>query len=332
MKADLLKRLFRAVSMNSAADLERLCAQVVDEERKLGHENLAEQLQRILEEPAKHTKRGGYPEDDARALGTLPKSKRTSDPLVTFRPTETLRHHMVLAASVERRFQRVENEYAARDRLNRFGFVHKRQVLLYGPPGCGKTLGAERLAYNTGLPFYRVRFDSLISSLFGESASNLRRVFDMAGEQPCLLLLDECDFIARSRKNTNDVGEIPRIVNTLLQLMEDFQGSGIIVAATNLTTALDEAMFRRFDDVFEVPLPGPKEVDRLLHESMSSLKTKGLDLQHVVAQMHGQSAAQIVKVAQDCCKLAILEGRDFVTAADFEQALAELYAAPASES
>lgn len=327
MKADLLKRMFRAVSLNSAGELERLCTQVVDEERKKGHEALAGELERILESASKPSKRTHAPADEARTLGALPKSRQTSDPLLTFRPTETLRHHMVLAPSVEKRFQRIENEFAARDRLNRFGFLHKRRVLLYGPPGCGKTLGAERLAYNTGLPFYRVRFDSLISSLFGESASNLRRVFEMASEQPCLLLLDECDFIARSRRHTNDVGEVPRIVNTLLQLMEDFEGSGLIVAATNLTSALDEALFRRFDDVFEVPLPTGKEVERLLRESMSNLETKDLAYKEIGRQLQGKSAAQIVKVAQDSCKFAVLEGRNVVGPEDFAVAMAELYGA-----
>jgi len=232
---------------------------------------------------------------------------------------------MVLSPEVESRFQRIEKEYAARDRLNRQGFLHRRRVLMYGPPGCGKSLGAERLAWNTGLSFYRVRFDSLISSVFGESASNLRKVFEMASEQPCLLFLDECDFIARSRRTTNDVGEIPRIVNTLLQLMEDFDGSGLVVAATNLTESLDEAMFRRFDDVLEVPLPTREEAKRLLRETVSQLESRNLELDGVLDLMNGQSAAAIVKVAQDACKGAILAGRMTVDVSDLTIAVEEQY-------
>ena len=97
----------------------------------------------------------------------------------------------------------------------------RKTILLYGPPGCGKSLGAKRIAWNTGLPLMKVRFDALISSYLGSPAANLRAVFDAAKERPCVLLLDECDFIARSRVASKDIGEVARIVNTLLQLMED---------------------------------------------------------------------------------------------------------------
>ncbi len=323
MRADLLKRLFRAVSLGSPAELEKLCSMVVADERKKGHDVLAEQLHAILTTPVKESTSAPQ-----RAFSSLPKAKRSEHPLVTFRATETLRHEMVLSSHVEERFKTIESEFAARERLNSYGLRHKRRVLLYGPPGCGKSLGAERLAYNTGLPFYRVRFDALLSSMFGESAQNLREVFTMASEQPCLLFLDECDFIARSRKSTNDVGEVPRIVNTLLQLLEDFEGNGLVVAATNLTGALDEALFRRFDDVFEVPLPEIREVERLLRESMMGLNTSLINFPNLAERVKGQSATQIVKLAQDSCKTAVLSGRKQVSDADVIRAIEVQFRTP----
>jgi SpoVK/Ycf46/Vps4 family AAA+-type ATPase len=119
--------------------------------------------------------------------------------LATIIPKEALEHHMVLPVATEERFSRIEREYAARERLGAWGLKPRKTILLYGPPGCGKSLGAKRLAWNTGLPLLKVRFDALISSYFGESAANLRAVFVAARERPCVLLLDECDFIARSR-------------------------------------------------------------------------------------------------------------------------------------
>ena len=103
---------------------------------------------------------------------------------------------------------------------------------------------------------------SLYSSYFGESASNLRAVFDYCKKEPVVLLLDECDFIAKSRVSTQDVGEVPRIVNMLLTLLDEYDAPGLTIATTNLKVTLDEALFRRFDDVIEIPIPGVRERER----------------------------------------------------------------------
>lgn len=97
---------------------------------------------------------------------------------------------MILPEAVEKRFCRIEREYAARDRLAHYGLRYRQKILLFDPPGCGKTLGAERLAWNTGLSLLKVRFEAMVSSFLGETASNLRLVFDKASENSCLLFLD----------------------------------------------------------------------------------------------------------------------------------------------
>src|SRR5262249_22980330 len=209
---------------------------------------------------------------EARPLTELPLSRRHGESLATIIPHDSLEHHMVLPKATEERFARIECEYAARERLGAYGLRPRKTVLMYGPPGCGKSLGAKRLAWNTGLPLMKIRFDALISSYFGESALNLRSIFIAAKERPCVLLLDECDFIARSRTNSKDIGEASRIVNSLLQLMEEYDAPGLLVATTNVESSLDEALFRRFDDVFLVPPPGPEEVEKLLKMTLSSVQ------------------------------------------------------------
>lgn len=148
----------------------------------------------------------------------MPKSKRNNSQLVSYIPREQLKHHMVLPEGVEERLLSIEQEYAARERLKRYNLVPKRKVLLYGPPGCGKTMSAERIAWNLGLPLLKVRFDSLLSSYFGESASNLRMVFDYCKNEPVVLLLDECDFIAKSRTTAQDVVGL-EILEFLMNIM-----------------------------------------------------------------------------------------------------------------
>ena len=325
MNADILKRIVRAIADGSQGDLERLARTVVDSERQVGHTNLAEQLDAILKRPRTAKGTQSPANENGRGLKDLPTSRRHGESLVTLVPRESLEHHMVLPKEIDARFARIEKEFAARERLGAYGLRPRKTVLLYGPPGCGKSLGAKRLAWNVGLPLLKVRFDALISSYFGESASNLRTVFETAKDRPCVLLLDECDFIARSRTNTKDIGEASRIVNSLLTLMEEYDAPGLLVATTNIEDSLDTALFRRFDDVFQVPPPGAAEVENLLKLTLSAVKvTENLDWESIVHSLSGASAAMVVKAAQDGAKAAVLSGQKVVTVDHLKTAVAEL--------
>ncbi len=315
-----MKRLFRVIQSGSSADVETLCRRVIEEEKKQGHGRVAKELEQIL--TAKQTPRSAL---HAGTLHRLPTSQRDSAPLMQEIPVDKLRHHMVLPDAVERRFHRIEKEFAARTRLAKHGLKPRHRILLYGPPGCGKSLGAERLAWNTGLPLRKVRFDTLLSSYFGETMANLRKVFDAAQASPCALFLDECDSLARSRTERNDVGEVTRITNALLEMLEDYKGDGLVIAATNLDSALDGALFRRFDEVLKVPLPGIEEICRLLESTLSPMeKEASIGWREIAQAMDGMSGSEVVHVAQSAAKHCVLEGRRRVSEADIRHALAEV--------
>lgn len=317
MKSELLKRLFRTVAERRDPELKKLCGVVIQDVRKKRQNRLADQLQNILDQSEFDKSDKVLP---FRALPTeqltkaLPGGKKNPENLVSILSHHELEHFMVLPSVVEERFQRIEQEYAAKERLLNYGLRPKKKILLYGPPGCGKTLGAKRLAWNTGLKLVKVRFDVMMSSFFGESASNLRAVFDFCSQHPSLLLLDECDFIATTRRNPRDIGEAQRIVNTLLQLLEDFSFPGLVVATTNLYEHLDHALLRRFDDAFEIPPPGEAEMLRLLELAFSTVQlSKNVELPKLVDSLKGLSAADIVKIAQNAAKSAVLHGERTVT-------------------
>lgn len=333
MKSQTLRRLIRAIASRSNDDLDRLAFQIVRDEKRVGHNRLAEELDSILRSTSGDDTAtpdvGSLPRNaeeigSTSSLTELPKSRRYRDPLATIVPRDELEHHMVLPPETEKRFARIEKEYAARQRLAKYGMSPRKKILLYGAPGCGKTLGAKRLAWNLGLPLMKVRFDSLVSSYFGESASNLRSLFDASAASPCVLLMDECDFVARSRHQSQDIGEASRIVNTMLLLLDEYDSPGLFVATTNVADKLDTAIFRRFDDAFEVPPPSEDEINRLLSFSLSSMNVDPkLDWREIASKLKSFSAARVVKVACDAAKFAILENRDVVMRDDFDLAYAD---------
>jgi SpoVK/Ycf46/Vps4 family AAA+-type ATPase len=317
MNADLYKRLFKAIFSEDIVALKKIADLIISSERDINHKVLADSLEKIKynEKPKTNNTFAQYKNDKSNisGMGTLPTSKRNDTQLVSYVPRDQLKHHMILNDEIENRLLCIEKEYAAKERLAKFNLTPKKKVLLYGEPGCGKTLAAERLAWNLGLPLLKVRFDSLLSSYFGESASNLRTVFDYCKDEPVVLLLDECDFIAKSRTSSQDVGEVPRIVNMLLTLLDEYNSPGLVVATTNLKVSLDEALFRRFDDVIEIPKPSIEEIKKLLIITFSAMNvSKEMDWEFLSKKLEGHSAANIVTIAQNAAKSCILEGSKIV--------------------
>ena len=345
MKAELLKRLFRAIASEDPQAIDSLMAIVVEDERRKGHDVLAEQLANLSKRPTLGVASGipkpsgglrNVPSSDLvgpsstahrNALVPLVSKHRFNHSFIVTVPREKLRHHMVLSNVMEERFNRIEREYVARDRLAHYGLRYRQKVLLYGSPGCGKTMAAERLAWNTGLPLIKVRFDAMVSSYLGETATNLRELFEAAAQTPCLLFLDECDAIAKSRGDSQEVGEMKRVVNTFLQLLDDYESSsGLLVAATNLTKTLDEAVWRRFDDAIEVPKPTKSEIEGILRQTLASVAMGTINWQATIQSLENLSAAQIVQISQNAAKRAILDREDLVIQEHIDASIQDLLA------
>nr|WP_307914487.1 ATP-binding protein [Leptospira borgpetersenii] len=151
-------------------------------------------------------------------------------------------------------------------------------------------------------------------------------MFESFKNKPVVLFLDECDSIARSRNDNNDVSEIPRVVNTLLQFLDEYNLPGLLLAATNLEKALDTAFFRRFDDIFEIPKPGTEEILGLLKMTLATFDVSSkIDWGLLSIRLKGRSAAFVVKAAQDAAKNAIFHDRRLVDQSDLELAINELH-------
>ena len=142
-----------------------------------------------------------------------------------------------------------------------------------------------------------------------------------------MLFIDECDALAKSREDSQEVGEIKRVVNTFLQLLDEYEVSnGLLVAATNLTKFLDEAVWRRFDDAIEVPKPTKREIEVVLKQTLSSVEVGSIDWNSTIQKMLNLSAAQVVRVAQDAAKRAILDREELVIQEHLEESIQDVLA------
>jgi ATPase family protein associated with various cellular activities (AAA) len=143
--------------------------------------------------------------------------------------------------------------------LEKKGIAAGTNLLLYGPPGCGKTLLACYVAKQIGLPLYTARLDGLISSFLGSTAKNIRAVFEFAARTPCVLLLDEFDAIAKLRDDQQELGELKRVVNSFVQNIDALGRDTILIAATNHEQLLDPAIWRRFEYVLHLDFPSDQQ-------------------------------------------------------------------------
>lgn len=181
------------------------------------------------------------------------------------------------------------------------------KVVMYGPPGTGKTLTAFYLAKKLELPLILVRLDAVIHSHLGETGSNIRKIFEYAKATPCVLFLDEFDAIARTRESSDEVKEMARAVNTLLQCLDDFGDRSIFVAATNLENELDRAIWRRFDTKMTYSLP-----DELSRRQYIELLINGFDgetnlTDEACERLAGCSFADIEQIVLKAKRKAIIE-------------------------
>ena len=325
MNQDLMIRLFRSIEGDKEDDVVKVASLIIEDEKRKGHEKLADKLKFILDKnvTASQTFRGELRKILPNGI-TIPTDKRNNFPLAISIDRDVLRHEMVLPIETEEKIRRVEKEFAAKERLAHHGLQYRQKVLIYGAPGCGKSMSAERIAWNLGLPFLKVRFDVIISSFLGETANNLTRLFEGIKDFPCVLLFDEFDIVGKTRTNSQDVGEMHRVVNILLTLLEEYNSQGILIATTNIENALDQALFRRFDDIIEMPKPSKEEIFRLTKMTLSSIeKSKDINWNSMVERMIGFSAAIVVKVANDAAKIAVIGNENVLQQSHIERSLNE---------
>ena len=315
-RADLLKQLFRAYRDSDRESFMAAASSIVDEERKKHHPALANELLRILNNgvvAAAPSLRGTFQ--------PLPRDHEKNAPLLEIRQPDRYFGEMVLHPGIKDILLKVMREFRQWDVLEANGLRPSHKLLFCGPPGCGKTATAEVVAGELGLPLVYVRFDSVVSSLLGETASNLRKVFEYINQDTWVVLFDEFDAIGRSRDDVTEHGEIKRVVNSFLQMLDNFRGRSLLVAATNFEQSLDPALWRRFDEVVRFERPTAVQIEDLMEKRLNPVRNSRVSVKKYGAQLEGSTFADIERVANDVLKSCALDGRTRMQAQDIQSAM-----------
>ncbi|WP_377513299.1 AAA family ATPase [Octadecabacter sp. R77987] len=185
----------------------------------------------------------------------LPTDTDSRFQLLRVEETPFLQMEPVYTEQVQSTLSRLVEERQNLGTLLEAGLEPTRTVLFTGPPGVGKTLGARWVARELGLPLMILDLSAVMSSYLGRTGSNLRHVLDYAKSIDCVLLIDELDAIAKRRDDSGEIGELKRLVTVLLQQLDDWPSSGLLIAATNHSDLLDPAVWRRFEQPVNFELP-----------------------------------------------------------------------------
>ncbi|MDZ5450479.1 ATP-binding protein [Labrys sp. ZIDIC5] len=284
-----------------------IALQVAAQEARQGRTDEADKLKRLVQK-ARDQHRVGKPAGGqtpiplARPRGELQGLVESAYPKVTL-------SSMVLSDDIDKRLARILRQQQERVTLREHGQTPATHMLLVGPPGTGKTMTASALAGELHLPLFTVRLEALFSRFFGETAGKMRLLFDQIAQTRGVYLLDEFDAIGARRGDPNDVGEIRRVLNSVLAFMEEPNSTdSLVLAATNHVEILDEALARRFDEVIEYTLPDAASARAIVERRLGKFKFAAKSWAALETVLEGLSQGELVRAADAVVKDAILEG------------------------
>ncbi|MEM6515970.1 MAG: AAA family ATPase [Bacteroidota bacterium] len=309
--AEKIKALLQSYGDKDDTRFYTTAMQIAAAEAKKGHTKLAEELKVLIEKIK--TKRSIDSVSKTRILPVNEAQRELKDLLEVYRPHIKTKD-MVLTKTVADDIKRILSEQRKFDQLLQHNLQPRRKLMLVGPPGCGKTMTAKAIAGDLEIPLFIIRLDGLISRYMGESIAKLKLIFDSMYQHRAVYLFDEFDSIGSNRSYGNDVGEIKRVLNSFLMNIEKDESNSLLIAATNIPESLDKALFRRFDDIIQYPLPGNMEIAELIQIQLKGYElTKSKTINAVAKEAVGLSFADVSNACKDAIKEMIVNNTNKVS-------------------
>ncbi|MBX9790021.1 MAG: AAA family ATPase [Pirellulales bacterium] len=287
----------KAGTSGDQASFRRAVEALIAEERAKKHELLAEQL-------ARHLARNGSGLPNGETRSSSPTS--TYDLFFELTPNQQI-DKLILPEVVTAAIRELVEEHNRRELLRSHNLNPRNRILLAGPPGNGKTSLAEALATALMVPFIVVRYEGLIASYLGETASRLRRLFDHVRTRSCVLFFDEFDTIGKERGDAHETGEIKRVVSSLLLQIDSLPTHVVVVTATNHPELLDRAVWRRFQIRLELPQPTRSQIERYFAAIETRLNfSLGITPKTLAEKLGGANFSELEDFAGDIARRYVL--------------------------
>ncbi|MCB5905326.1 AAA family ATPase [Bacillus cereus] len=308
MKSSLVLSLIKANAKGDQKAFNRLVTQIAAQEASAGHIKIANELRKIIENINQSNNMPLDHKIEKNFITSVTNTSGESVNLLHGSYPDIKLNDMVLKEETKDILIRVIEEQKHAPIFSSFGLTPRRKLLLIGPPGTGKTMTAKMLAGELAIPLFVVRLEGLLSRYMGETSAHLSKIFEMMYKTTGVYLFDEFDSIGTFRGDSRDIGEVRRILSTFLQLIENDQSRSIIVAATNYEHMLDDALFRRFDDVVQFTQPTTELVSTYFKKNLKHFITSktNIDWKEISKQAENLSFAEIEKVCTDALKTAIM--------------------------
>ena len=296
-RSDLLISLVKAGTSGDQVSFRKAVEALIAEERAKKHEILAEQLAQFL-------RRNGSGLPNGETKSGIPTS--IHDLFFELTPKQQI-DELILPENVIAACRDLVEEHCRRDLLRSHNLSPRNRILLAGPPGNGKTSLAEALANALMVPLVVARYDGLIASYLGETASRLRRLFDHVRTRACLLFFDEFDTIGKERGDSHETGEIKRVVSSLLLQIDSLPTHVVVVTATNHPELLDRAVWRRFQLRLELPPPTRTQIERYFAAIESRLNfSLGVSPSTLAQKLGGANFSELEDFAADVARRYVL--------------------------